>query len=53
MKEGEFSPEFTHQVFGDNEIITGYANLAVKVSPDPHSLYILYFFSQSSSYIPY
>ena len=31
MKEGEFNPEFTHQVFGDNELITGYANLSIKV----------------------
>lgn len=36
MREGEFNPEFTHQIFGDNEVITGYSKLSIKVSGPPH-----------------
>lgn len=30
-----FAPEFTHQVFGDEETIYGYKGLRVRVAPPP------------------
>ena len=39
-----FAPSFTHQVFGEREVIFGYRNLKIKVKMEQSSVFLIPFF---------